>query len=108
LNVLAPYAKHDACSQIIKLLAGIYLCLKHAIVLSHIMHRVPIFWKVRENQGKSGNSKATRKSGNFRLTGTNFSTVQLVVNGGLTAIGINKSMMQYVRGSHGRYTEAWF
>jgi hypothetical protein len=26
--------------------------------------------------------------------------------GGLTAVDINKSMMHYVRGSHGRYTEA--
>ena len=33
------------------------------------MYRVPTFWKVRENQGKSGNLKATGKSGNVREFG---------------------------------------
>jgi len=33
-----------------------------------------------------------------------YDTIQAA--GGLTAIDINKSIMQYVRGSHGRYTEA--
>jgi uncharacterized Tic20 family protein len=48
--------------------------------------------KLLENQGKSGN---------FSLTGTNFSVVLLVVvSGGLTAIDISKSMMQYVHSSH--------
>jgi hypothetical protein len=65
--------------------------------------------RVRESQGIQKLLESQGKSGNFSLAGTNFSTVVLVVvNGGLTAIGINKSMMQYVRGSHGRYKEAWF
>jgi hypothetical protein len=60
-----------------------------------------------ESQGIQMLLESQGKSGNFSLTGTNFSTVLLVVvSGGLTAIDISKSMMQYVHGSHRRYTEA--
>jgi uncharacterized Tic20 family protein len=63
--------------------------------------RVPTFWKVMESQGIQKLLESQGKSGNFSLTGTNFSIVLLVVvSGGLTAIDISKSMMQYVHSSH--------
>jgi hypothetical protein len=52
-----------------------------------------------ESQGIQMLLESQGKSGNFSLTGTNFSTILLVVvSGGLTAIDISKSMMQYVHG----------